>query len=158
MEIQLCGNLYSYFRIQRFYVQYSWFEKKRPRDGAVDKLIGFFKTCVELTLYMFFIGGINMTMGRKEEYQCKLEIIDLNAVVPSNHILRQIHEKIDLSFIYNKIVMHYSKLGRNSLDPVLLFKIFDHIVKLCMEKGLVPVEVIVTDSTHIKASASVSKD
>ncbi|MFB5198609.1 IS1182 family transposase [Neobacillus sp. KR4-4] len=156
-------------------------------------------------------------MGRKDDYQSRMEFIDLNTFVPSNHILRQINEKIDFSFIYNKMEMYYSKHGRKSLDPVLLFKmlligylynvdsereleqevnlniayrwflgldltdpvpdhstfsqnrrrrfkdstvfqeIFDHIVKLCMEKGLVTGEVIVTDSTHIKASASKSK-
>lgn len=32
-------------------------------------------------------------MGRKDEYQSKLEFIDLAAFVPSNHILRQINEK-----------------------------------------------------------------
>lgn len=158
-----------------------------------------------------------MAMGRKDDYQCKMEFIDLNTFVPSNHILRQINEKIDFSFIYNKMEMYYSKLGRKSLDPVLLFKmlligylfnvdsereleqevnlniayrwflgldltdpvpdhstfsqnrrrrftdstafqeIFDHIVKLCIDKGLVTGEVIVTDSTHIKASASKGK-
>jgi transposase len=156
-------------------------------------------------------------MGRKDDYQSKMEFIDLNTFVPSNHILRQINEKIDFSFIYNKMEMYYSKLGRKSLDPVLLFKmlligylfnvdsereleqevnlniayrwflgldltdpvpdhstfsqnrrrrfkdstvfqeIFDDIVKLCIDKGLVTGEVIVTDSTHIKASASKSK-
>lgn len=156
-------------------------------------------------------------MGRKDDYQSKMEFIDLNAFVPSNHILRQINEKIDFTFIYNKMEMYYSKLGRKSLDPVLLFKmlligylfnvdsereleqevnlniayrwflgldltdsvpdhstfsqnrrrrfkgstvfqeIFDDIVKLCIEKGIVTGEVIVTDSTHIKASASKSK-
>jgi transposase len=156
-------------------------------------------------------------MGRKDEYQSKLEFIDLNVFVPSNHTLRQINEKIDFSFIYNKMEKYYSKLGRKSLDPVLLFKmlligylynvdsereleqevnlniayrwflgldltdtvpdhstfsqnrrrrfkdstvfqeIFDHIIKLCIEKGLVTGEVIVTDSTHIKASAAKGK-
>lgn len=156
-------------------------------------------------------------MGRKDDYQSKLEFIDLNMIVPSNHILRQINEKIDFSFIYNKMEKYYSRLGRKSLDPVLLYKmlligylfnvdsereleqevnlniayrwflgldltdpvpdhstfsqnrrrrfkdstvfqeIFDDIVKLCIEKGLVTGEVIVTDSTHIKASASKSK-
>ena len=146
-----------------------------------------------------------------------LEFIDLNMFVPSNHILRQINEKIDFSFIYNKMEKYYSRLGRKSLDPVLLYKmlligylfnvdsereleqevnlniayrwflgldltdpvpdhstfsqnrrrrfkdstvfqeIFDDIVKLCIEKGLVTGEVIVTDSTHIKASAAKGK-
>lgn len=156
-------------------------------------------------------------MGRNDDYQSKLEFIDLNNFVPPNHILRQMNEKIDFSFIYNKMEKYYSKLGRRSLDPVLLFKmlligylfdvdsereleqevnlnigyrwflgldltdrvpdhstfsqnrrrrfkdstvfqeIFDDIVKLCIEKGLVTGDVIVTDSTHIKASASKSK-
>ncbi|QIZ09391.1 hypothetical protein HFZ78_24130 [Priestia megaterium] len=34
-------------------------------------------------------------MGLKDEFQSKLEFIDLNVFVPSNHILRQINEKID---------------------------------------------------------------
>ena len=156
-------------------------------------------------------------MGRKDDYQSKMEFIDLNAFVPSNHILRQISEKIDFSFIYDKMEKYYSKLGRKSLDPVLLFKmlligylfnveserkleeevqlnlayrwfleldltdpvpdhstfsqnrrrrfnnssvsqeIFDHIIMLCIEKGLVTGEVIVTDSTHIKASSAKGK-
>ncbi|WP_248892200.1 transposase [Bacillus methanolicus] len=156
-------------------------------------------------------------MGRKDEYQSKLEFIDLNSFIPSNHILRLIKEKIDFSFIYNKMEKYYSKLGRKSLDPVLLFKmlligylfnidserkleqevslniayrwflgldltdpvpdhstfsqnrrrrfkdgavfqeIFDHIINLCIEKGFVTGEVIVTDSTHIKANAAKDK-
>ncbi|MFD4706339.1 transposase [Gottfriedia sp. NPDC058432] len=156
-------------------------------------------------------------MGRKEDCQNKLEFIDLNDFVPSNHILRQIKDKIDFTFIYDKMEKYYSKLGRKSLDPVLLFKmlllgylfniesereleqevilniayrwflgldlsdpvpdhstfsqnrrrrfkdssvfqeIFDHIISLCIEKGFVTGVVIVTDSTHIKASAAKEK-
>ncbi|PGL73315.1 transposase [Bacillus sp. AFS055030] len=156
-------------------------------------------------------------MGRKEDSQNKLEFIDLNDFVPSNHILRQIKEKIDFTFIYEKMEKYYSKLGRKSLDPVLLYKmlligylfniesereleqevilnigyrwflgldlsdpvpdhstfsqnrrrrfkdstvfqdIFDHIIRLCIEKGFVTGDVIVTDSTHIKASAAKEK-
>jgi hypothetical protein len=36
-------------------------------------------------------------------------------------------------------------------------ELFDHIVALCVSKGLVTGEVIVTDSTHIKASASIDR-
>ena len=156
-------------------------------------------------------------MGRKEEFQSKLEFIDLDVIVPSNHLLRRINERVDFSFIYSKMEKYYSKLGRKSLDPVLLYKmlligylynvdserqleqevhlnmayrwflglnltdpvpdhstfsqnrrrrfkdstvfqeIFDHVVKICIEKGFVTGEVVVTDSTHIKASASKDK-
>lgn len=162
------------------------------------------------------MGGIFM-MGRNEEYQSKLEFIDLNVFVPSNHLLRKINEKVDFSFIYNKMEKYYSKLGRKSIDPVLLYKmlligylynidserqleqevhlniayrwflgldltdtvpdhsifsqnrrrrfkdstvfqeIFDYVVQLCIEKGIVTGDVIVTDSTHIKASAAKDK-
>ncbi|MGM0877933.1 MAG: hypothetical protein ACQEWV_25190 [Bacillota bacterium] len=61
-------------------------------------------------------------MGRKEVSQNKLEFIVLNDFVPSNHILRLILEKIDFSFIYDKMEKYYSNLGRRSIDPVLLFK------------------------------------
>jgi transposase len=156
-------------------------------------------------------------MGRKEESQNKLEFIVLSDFVPSNHILRMVHEKIDFSFIYEKMEGYYSKLGRRSIDPVLLFKmlligylfninserelegevhlniayrwflgldlsdpvpdhstfsqnrrrrfkdskviqeIFDHIVKLCIQEGLIAGNIVLTDSTHIKANASRGK-
>ncbi|WP_419880879.1 transposase [Peribacillus sp. B-H-3] len=61
-------------------------------------------------------------IGRNDEYQSKMEFIDLNDFVPANHILRLIMENIDFSFIYDKMESFYSKMGRKSLDPVLLFK------------------------------------
>ena len=61
-------------------------------------------------------------MGRKDDFQSKLEFIDLNDLVPKNHTLRKINEKIEFSFIYNKMEKYYSKLGSKSLDSVLLFK------------------------------------
>jgi hypothetical protein len=36
-------------------------------------------------------------MGRNDEYQSKMEFINLNDFVPSNHILCQIKEKIDFT-------------------------------------------------------------
>ena len=54
-------------------------------------------------------------MGRKDDFQSKLEFIDLNVLVPKNHTLRKINEKIDFSFIYNKMEKYYFKLGRKSL-------------------------------------------
>jgi transposase len=156
-------------------------------------------------------------MGRNEVSQNKLEFIVLNDFVPSNHILRLISEKIDFTFIYEKMEKFYSNLGRRSIDPVLMFKmlligylfnirsereleeqvhlniayrwflgldlsdqvpdhstfsqnrrrrfkdsnviqdIFDHVVKLCIQEGLIGGEIVLTDSTHIKASASGGK-
>ncbi|MCM3727724.1 transposase [Neobacillus cucumis] len=46
---------------------------------------------------------------------------------------------------------------RRFKDSTVFQEIFDHIVKLSIEKGLVTGEVIVTDSTHIKARVAKSK-
>ncbi len=47
----------------------------------------------------------------------------LDQLVPSNHIIRKIENAIDLSFIYDKVKHLYSSFGRESIDPVVLFKI-----------------------------------
>ena len=43
-------------------------------------------------------------------------------VVPQNHLLRKIDKAIDFSFIYKYTEPLYSKIGRPSIDPVVLFK------------------------------------
>jgi len=156
-------------------------------------------------------------MGKDTVKQNQLLYINLDDFIPKNHLLRAINNKVDFSFIYDKVSHLYSKAGRRSLDPVMLIKmlllgylygipserkleeevklnlayrwflgldlgnsvpdhttfsqnrrrrfknsgvfqeIFDHIVSICVEEGLVTGEVIVTDSTHIKANASSSK-
>ena len=48
----------------------------------------------------------------------------LDELVPKNHLLRQIDEAVDFSFIYDLVEDSYSPdNGRPSLDPVLLVKI-----------------------------------
>jgi hypothetical protein len=74
-------------------------------------------------------------MGRKDEYQSKLEFIDLNMFVPSNHILRQINEKIDFchgSGTRKKAAAatwSYSTLAPDSLSESLhKINLFIHII------------------------------
>lgn len=153
-------------------------------------------------------------MGINAATQYRFVYVNLDDFVPQDHLLRQIDQLVDFSFIYQKVAHLYSPLGRRSIDPVLLMKmlligymygidserkleeevrlniayrwflgldlespipdhstfsqnrrrrfkdntifqeIFDHVVRLCIEKGIVAGNVIVTDSTHIKASAS----
>lgn len=48
----------------------------------------------------------------------------LDDLVPQDHLLRQIEEAIDFSFIYDLVADSYSDdTGRPSLDPILLIKI-----------------------------------
>ena len=49
--------------------------------------------------------------------------ISLEKVVPKNHLIRKIEKAIDLSFIYDEVEHLYSPFGRESVDPVVLFKI-----------------------------------
>ncbi|MDQ0888882.1 transposase [Paenibacillus sp. V4I9] len=153
-------------------------------------------------------------MGINAATQYRFVYVNLDDFVPHDHLLRQINQLVDFSFIYQKVSHLYSPFGRRSIDPVLLMKmlligylygidserkleeevrlniayrwflgldlespipdhstfsqnrrrrfkdnttfqeIFDHVVRLCIEKGIVTGKVIVTDSTHIKASAS----
>lgn len=49
--------------------------------------------------------------------------INLDMLVPKDHIIRKIDSALDLSFIYDKVKPLYSNTGTNSIDPVVLFKI-----------------------------------
>lgn len=51
------------------------------------------------------------------------EIVILDNLVPKNHIVRKINRAIDFSFIYHYTEPLYSKIGRPSIDPVVLFKL-----------------------------------
>ena len=52
-----------------------------------------------------------------------IKIINLDDLVPENHIIRKIDKAIDLSFIYDKVRDLYSPRGTESIDPIVLFKI-----------------------------------
>ncbi|SEB61034.1 IS1182 family transposase [Paenibacillus sp. GP183] len=156
-------------------------------------------------------------MGVDKDKQNQFMYVSLDDLVPQDHLLRDIRNKLDFSFIYEKVQHLYSPMGCKSIDPVLLMKmlligylfgipserkleqeiivnlayrwflgldlaesvpdhstlsqnrrrrfknsqvfqdIFDHIVSECMTKEIVTGEVIVVDSTHIKAHASIGK-
>lgn len=44
-------------------------------------------------------------------------------LVPKDHLLVQIDSIVDFSFVYRKLKDQYSKIGRGSKDPVMMFKI-----------------------------------
>jgi transposase len=53
----------------------------------------------------------------------QLELVDIELLVPENHLLRLINDHVDFSFIREKVRPFYSETkGRPSLDPVVLFK------------------------------------
>ena len=63
-----------------------------------------------------------MTLRNNEE-RINIKNISLDKLVPQNHIIRKIDNALDLSFIYDKVQHLYSRIGKPSIDPVVLFKI-----------------------------------
>lgn len=152
-------------------------------------------------------------MGKKDN-QMQLMVMDIESLVPENHLLKKINQKIDFDFIYEKAVPYYSKMGRPSIDPVcqlkmlltgyiygikserrltedislniayrwfcgfdfmdkipdhslfsqnrrrrftdsnIFIEIFNHIVRECVEKGIVSGESVVSDGSFIPANVS----
>ncbi|HHU16744.1 MAG TPA: transposase [Clostridiales bacterium] len=152
-------------------------------------------------------------MGKKDG-QMQIMIVDMDALIPENHLLKRIDNHIDFDFIYEKAAPYYSNIGRKSIDPVCMVKmllvgylygikserrltedvalnlayrwfcgfdltdkipnhslfsqnrrrrftdskifneIFNHIVRLCIEKGIVTGEAVVSDGSFIPANVS----
>ena len=149
--------------------------------------------------------------------QSKMHFCTIESLMPARHFLRDVEQTIDFSFIYTKVAHLYSRVGRPSIDPIVIIKtlllgylygifserklmkeievniayrwflgidldasipdhstlsqlrrrkfndtqifkdIFDEIVRKCISKGLVTGEILLTDSTHIRANAATDK-
>lgn len=59
--------------------------------------------------------------------QIQMIILDINSMIPENHLLRQIKNGVNFDFIYEKAAPYYSNLGRKSIDPVILIKMLVRI-------------------------------
>ncbi|WP_411045610.1 hypothetical protein [Treponema primitia] len=56
-------------------------------------------------------------MGRKSKQLCMI-MIDMEELIPKNHLVRKIIEAIDFDFIYTEAAEYYSNIGRPSIDPL----------------------------------------
>jgi len=62
-------------------------------------------------------------MGRRSQGQGQLFYeFRLAEVVPDDHLVRTIRALLDLSWIYAELAPYYSKIGRPSIDPVLMIQ------------------------------------
>ena len=66
-------------------------------------------------------------MTKRQERQYSSEIINIEDMIPQDHFLRVIDKHFDWNFVYEEVEKLYSKVGRKSIDPVVLIKI--HILK-----------------------------
>lgn len=63
-------------------------------------------------------------ISRNEKERKQIQIVSIEDLVPQEHLLRDIEQTIDFSFIYKLVEDKYSKdRGRPSIDPVTLIKI-----------------------------------
>jgi transposase len=46
----------------------------------------------------------------------------LDEVVPDDHLVRAIATVLDLSWVYAEVASYYPKIGRPSIDPVLMIR------------------------------------
>lgn len=60
-------------------------------------------------------------MGRQDG-QIQIIILDIDSMVPENHLLRRIKDSINFDFIYEKAAPYYSNVGRKAIAPVILMK------------------------------------
>lgn len=61
-------------------------------------------------------------MMAKKEKQEKMYCVTYEELIPKNHFLRKLDALIDFNFIYEKTEPLYSKMGRPSIDPLVLIK------------------------------------
>lgn len=61
-------------------------------------------------------------MMGKQSGQIQMIIRDIDFMIPKDHLLRRIKEYINFDFIYEKAAPYYSRVGRKSIDPVVLIK------------------------------------
>ena len=61
-------------------------------------------------------------MMGKQSGQIQMVILDIDSMIPEDHLLRQIKNCVNFHFIYEKAAPYYSPVGRKSIDPVVLIK------------------------------------
>jgi transposase len=65
-----------------------------------------------------------MITKKNDTSRKNIQMIDIDSLVPKNHLVRLVDQVIDFEFIRDIVKDYYSdNLGRPSIDPVLLFKI-----------------------------------
>lgn len=61
-------------------------------------------------------------MMGKQSGQIQMVILDIDSMIPEDHLLRRIKNYVNFDFIYEKAAPYYSPIGRKSIDPVVLIK------------------------------------
>ena len=69
-------------------------------------------------------GWVMLMLERPEDLRRNMQVVDIDALVPQDHLLRKIDHVVDFSRVYNMVEQYYSKnVGRPAVDPIVLVKI-----------------------------------
>ena len=60
-------------------------------------------------------------MGKQND-QIQIAILDIDSMIPQDHLLRRIKNCVSFDFIYKKTAPYYSNVERKSIDPVITDK------------------------------------
>ncbi len=55
-------------------------------------------------------------MMGKQSGQIQMAILDIDSMIPEDHLLRRIKNCVNFDFIYEKAAPYYSHVGRKSID------------------------------------------
>ena len=79
-------------------------------------------------------------MMGKQTTQIQMVILDLDSMIPKNHLLRQIKSRVNFDVIYEIAAPYYSNVGRKSVDPVILIKmlLIGYLYGIKSERRLIP--------------------
>jgi len=78
-------------------------------------------------------------MGRHNHDQGQLFYsFNLEEAVPDDHVVRQVAAVLDLSWVYSELAPFYPKIGRPSIDPVLMIRmlVIGYVFAIRSERAL----------------------
>ena len=77
-------------------------------------------------------------MGRQSR-QMAMIFVDMESLIPENHLLRKINRMVSFDFIYELLAPYYPATGRPSVDPVSMFKmlLIEYLYGIKSERRLV---------------------
>jgi IS5 family transposase len=63
-------------------------------------------------------------IGKQRRNTDQLQCVSTEALVPQNHVLRRLHAALDLSFVRERVAPFYAEIGRYSIDPEVVARMW----------------------------------
>ena len=82
----------------------------------------FYYKYVIIYIIKYIFGGYSM-IGKQSGQIDIFSSMIFEKLIPKDHLLVKINELIDFSFVYDIVKDYYSEVGRESIDPVIMFKL-----------------------------------